>query len=337
MSRVKLAIISGVSGLVIFMVLVIALVEPLRTGVIDTIRGTAEDTVAVIVDNETGGKSPTDEADLSTPEGGEPTDELGKDTASTGNPEDAQDAEKMFREDDRLKILIPDTVGNAVIVRDGSDTMLVDTGVAADFARIDATLQANDVTKLKYLIISNWHPETIGGAVQVLTKYPADYIIVSGNVLENENGVPLITYLTKNNLLWTTPSNSGSMYLGSVSFKALSSHKSGSLLTFINYGTTNISISGTTQYFEDGIFKYLPKNLDLHIATLSKAGYKVPDGMINKLSPQNVILNNIKGFDDSTTVNALTETGAQLMKTSEAGNIAIGSNGEDLNIILNAK
>lgn len=340
MSKKLVIAIGGVSILLVALALTVVLVEPIRNGLIATIKGTTQDTIDVVTNpNQDPNPSPTEEAgvnDLSE-EPIEPTDELGKDTGVAKDLEEMKNAQEHFRPDDKLQIYVPDTTGNAVIFKSGKDTLLVDGGITADLPKVHATLDALGVTKLKYIVISNWHLETQQGVVETLKKYPADYIILAGNLLDGDNGKTLIGYLESNRLIWTIPSNTGTLNLGSAGVKFLSSNKGGSLLTFVNYGQTNIAVSGTTQYFEETIAKYLPSSLDLHILTMSNAEYSVPIDLINKVNPTKIILNNLENVDDKATVEALTRPDSELIRTSETGNLAIGSNGVDLNVILNVK
>lgn len=340
MSKKSLIVVGGVTGLILILALVVIFVDPVRNGLISTIKGTTEDTVNTVTNNNQDPvPSPTDEAgvDNLSEEPVEPTEELGTDTGVAKEVEEVKDAKDFFREDDKLKIFVTDTIGNSVLFMDGKDAMLVDTGFAKDAGKVHALLDAQGVTRLKYLVVSNWHLASQQGAVALLEKYPADYIILSGNVLTNENGTALINYLTQKNLIWTIPSNTGSMGLGTSSVKVLSSNKGGSLLTFVNNGQTNIAVSGTTQYFEDVIFKYLPTNIDLQLLSLSESEYTVPKDLVEKVNPEKIILNTLENYDDSKTVEMLTRPDSELLRTQDTGNIAIGSNGIDLNVILNVK
>lgn len=340
MTKKSLIIVGGVSGLILILALVMVFVEPVRNGVISTIKGTTEDTVDVVAqNNQEPVPSPTDEAGIDnlSEEPIELSEDLGKDTGVAKEVEEPKDAAEHFRDDDQLKIYVKDTVGNAVLFTNGKDAMLVDAGFSKDTEQIHALLDSLGIKRLKYMVVSNWHQASHQGVIKTLEKYPADYIILSGNILSNDNGKALINYLTKNQLIWTIPSNTGSMGLGSSSVKFLSSNKGGSLLTFVNHGQTNIAVSGTTQYFEDVIFKYLPTNIDLHLASLSVSEYTVPHELIAKVNPEKIILNNLPNFDDSKTVELLTRPDSELYRTTDTGNITIGSNGEDLNFILNTK
>lgn len=340
MSKKSLIIASGVSGLLLILALVLVFVEPVRSGLIVTIKGTTEATVNTVTNpNQDPVPSPTDVAgvDNISEEPLEPTDEVGEDTGVAKDVEERKIADEHFREDDKLKIFVTDTIGSSVLATNGKDTMLIDSGFESDAGKVHALLDAQGVKKLKYLVVSNWHSASLQGVVNLLEKYPADYIILSGNVVTNDNGKPLIAYLTKKKLIWTIPSNTGSMGLGSSSVKVLSSNKGGSLLTFINHGQTNIALSGTTQYFEDVIFKYLPTNIDLQILALTDKEYTVPKELVEKVNPEKIILNTLENFDDSETVELLTRPDSELLRTSDTGNIAIGSNGVDLNVILNVK
>ena len=339
MSKKSLVIAGGVSGLILILALVLVFVEPVRNGVISTIKGTTSDTVDAVVNNQDPVPSPTEVEGLDgiSEEPTEPTEELGKDTGVAKDLEEKKNAEEHFREDDQLKIYVLDTVGSTVLFTNGKDAMLVDGGFSKDLKKIHAQLDALGIKRLKYAVVSNWHQASHQGVIKTLEKYPADYIILSGNILTNENGKALTTYLTKKKLIWTIPSNTGSMGLGSSSVKFLSSNKGGSLLTFVNHGQTNIAVSGTTQYFEDVIFKYLPTNINLHIASLSVAEYTAPHELIEKINPEKIILNSLENFDDSKTIEKLTRPDSELLRTTDTGNIAIGSNGEDLNFILNTK
>lgn len=340
MSKKSVIIIGGVSGFILILALVLVLVEPVRNGLISTIKGTTEDTVNTVSNpSQDPVPSPTDEAGLgdTSEEPLEPSEELGDDTGVVKGVEEVKDAKDFFREDDKLKVYLPETTGNSVLFTNGNDAMLVDAGFSGDAGKIHGLLDSLGIKKLKYLIVSNWHLASIQGVVPLLEKYPADYIILSGNITTNDNGKPLINYLTQKKLLWTIPSNTGSMGLGTSSVKLLASNKGGSLLTFVNHGQTNIVVSGTTQYFEEVIFKYLPSKIDLQLLSLSDKQYTAPQELVEKLNPEKLILNTLEGFDDKKTVETLTRPDSELLLTEDTGNIAIGSNGVDLNYILNVK
>lgn len=328
------------AGVVLIFALLLVFVAPFREGVIHTIKGTSQNTVDLVIStNKEPVLSPTDEEGLGdrSEQPIEPKEEFGKDTGSSKGVEEPKDTQKAFREDDKLRVYILDTKGNSIIFQNGKDIMLVDGGYSTDVPTIKAKLKELGATRIKYMVVSNYHLATLQGVPQILDNYPADYIILSGNVMTQENGKVVTSYLTRKGLIWTIPSNTGSMSLGTSSVKFLSSNKGGSLLTFVNHNRTNITVSGTTQYFEEVIFKYLPSNIDLHIATHGMQGYTVPEELIDKLNPKTIILNNDKGISDNKTVKVLSRPSADLYRLSDTGNIAVGSNGEDLNIIFNTK
>lgn len=373
MKNPKVIILAIVATLVVGITITLAVSEPIRTGLIDTLRGTADDTVDMVTPSENPDPSTDDETQTSedpnntgdsegttdsetpetdpnaTPDGDSNTDTEGNpDPDANTNPDsemgkddvasvDGTKQETTFREDDSLKIFVPNTRGTSVLLVDGQDAMLVDTGAASDAPTILAMMKKQNVTHLKYLVISNYHPETAGGVQEILNNVKAQYIILSGNLMWNEKGKPVIEYLKKKRLVWAIPSNSGGMALGKSSVRVLSSNKGGSLLTHVNNGLTNVAISGSTTYFEDVIFKYLPTNIDLYIVTHNGPHYKVPTALLDKLNPKTILLNNESTIPSSDSINELTRPNTKLYQSQESGNISIGSNGVDLNYMINTK
>lgn len=359
MKNPKVIILAVVATLLVGIAITLAVSEPIRTGLIDTLRGTADDTVDMVTPNENPDPSTDDETQTSeepnntgdsegttdsettetnpnaTPDANtNPNSEMGQDDVAAV---DGTKQETTFREDDNLKIYVPNTKGTSVLLVDGQDAMLVDTGAASDAPAILAMMKKQNVTHLKYLVISNWHPETAGGVKEILNNVKAQYIILSGNLMWNEKGKPVIKYLKNKRLVWAIPSNSGGMALGKSSVRVLSSNKGGSLLTHVNNGLTNVAISGSTTYFEDVIFKYLPTNIDLYIVTHNGPHYKVPTALLDKLNPKTILLNNESTIPSNESIKELTRPNTKLYQSQESGNISIGSNGVDLNFMINTK
>lgn len=72
-------------------------------------------------------------------------------------------------------------VGQAdcTLVRCGEKNMLIDTGDAGDFLKIDSYLKAQDVKQIDFLILTHAHADHIGSAKQLIESRPVRNIIMS--------------------------------------------------------------------------------------------------------------------------------------------------------------
>ena len=242
----------------------------------------------------------------------------------------------IFRETDKLRIYTKATVGNAVLVESNKQYMLVDTGDTSDASSVISMLAENGVTKLKYLVISNYHKQSVGTFQYIIENYDVDYIILSDMLLLSSDSKHILPYLESKRLSWSEPKNTTAYYLGSTKFHLITPSEGGPIVTVLSEGVTNTVLLGSTSLFEGSIISQLPSKTDLVVLTQPASNYFIPQNVLDRLKPTNVIFNN-KALVSQESIDTLNMTGATLYQTSTTGNINIGLDGNDVNIILNAE
>ena len=71
-------------------------------------------------------------------------------------------------------------VGSAeclIITIDG-ETMVVDAGYTKSWNAIESTLQAHDVSQIKYFALTHPHADHIGSATRILNAYPVEAVLL---------------------------------------------------------------------------------------------------------------------------------------------------------------
>ncbi|MFC5370266.1 ComEC/Rec2 family competence protein [Arcanobacterium bovis] len=90
--------------------------------------------------------------------------------------------------------------GSALLLRFGTDTVLVDVG--PDETKISKCLNDNSVTKLSLLILSHFDLDHIGGASAVIGKVDVEEIWISPNPFPLYNSRPLMNNIAKHGIAY---------------------------------------------------------------------------------------------------------------------------------------
>lgn len=184
--------------------------------------------------------------------------------------------------------LLP-TTGSAVLLQDGIHSVLMDTSSKEDGDLLIQQLNKHGVKSLRYLILTNYHPEALGGATTVLENFKVDYIILSENVTKEPSGQALISYLNSKHLLYTVVTGQGRYPLDKGVLEMYQTHESGSLIGVFYLNSTKLVFTNDITVIDKERYKLLPKRIDALFLSHRKDSYTVPEGLVEYLEPKNVV------------------------------------------------
>jgi beta-lactamase superfamily II metal-dependent hydrolase len=306
-------LIIGISIAVVLMlviVLTLVLKPDLLTGLSETIKGTFDNTTEIVK-----------------------TEPL----PPVVNPVTTEPVEPMpvadaVRPEDNLKVYIPNTAGDFVVVTEGKDALVINGGFASDSENIKAFLAKIGVKQARYTVATNYLKSSVEGFPKMLTYLPSYYVLLSENVASKDLDKAVVAYLDKNKLIWNVPHNESTYKLGKANFELLKTHKKGSLFVLVTNGNTKMLFSGSTTKIEDGLVAKLPISVDLYAVASTNDKYSLNAGVMDKINAKNLVLNDMKNVDASKVTNAAKERELTLFRSTQCGDIVVGSNGTDIEV-----
>jgi hypothetical protein len=90
--------------------------------------------------------------------------------------------------------------------------------------------------------------------------------------------------------------------------------------------------SGSTTKIEDGLVAKLPISVDLYAVASTNDKYSLNAGVMDKINAKNLVLNDMKNVDVSKVTNAAKERELTLFRSTQCGDIVVGSNGTDVEV-----
>lgn len=318
-------IISIVTVVAMSGVVIVALNPNLLTGLTSTISGTVKDTGAVVgVGNE---PEPS-----TTPVVVPPVEVSQTDPTPTEQPVVVMPTPDTVRKEDNLKVYIPNTAGDFAVVVSGKDALVINGGYGSDSKAIKTYLAQLGITKARYAVATNYLSSSVEGFPKLLSYLPADYILVAENVASKELDKKVVEYLDKNQMIWSTPHDASSFKLGKAKFELVKTHDKGSIIVSIENGDSHIVLSGSTTKIEQGAIDKLPSDIDLYVVTASNKDYSVREEMLEKLNPKNLVVNDAKNVGIAGVTSKTENKELVLFRSTQCGNIVVGSNGEDAQV-----
>lgn len=323
-------LIAGVVGVLVITVSVALLAVPdVRNGITQTFKGSVQDTKDFVNGDPEAPLDPEEPAvEVDTAVEPAPVEPVVVDPVPV-TPEDVESIP------DNMTVTVLNTNGSAVLVQDKGYYALFDGSSGADADVLVKKLKEAGVSKLRYVVSTNYHKESVGGLTAILKAVPTDYILLAPNVTVDEKGKALVDYLDKNRLVWTIPSESSRYKLDKSYFEFVYTHDNGSLLTLLSNENTKILLSsGITRVDEDRLTLVAPQ-VDAWVFSDKMDGYVTPQTVLDYLKPKNVLIGSSGSVEEpNKTVKAVNETlETTLYTTAKKEDIVLMSNGKRIKVV----
>ena len=231
--------------------------------------------------------------------------------------------------------------GDAILIQQGGETVLVDSGDIATREQLVAQLKKYGVVKIDKLIATHGHADHIGGMKEILSDFHVGKVWDSG--FNHGSSIQKNFYLTikKNNIPFGRPKRGYSEKFSGAEIEVLapreefirgtaSDTNNNSLVFILRYGKVAFLMTGDMETAERNSISPLPQ-----AAILKAAHHGSRNGttlaMLQDVSPRLVILSyahdNSYGFPHKEVVRALKKSGTGRMDTAD-GSIVIETDGK---------
>ncbi|MEO1816200.1 MAG: MBL fold metallo-hydrolase [Acetobacterium sp.] len=247
-----------------------------------------------------------------------------------------------FTPEDSLAVHFLDVgQGDAMLLVDNNETMLIDGGNPENGNEIINYLADLGITQLDYVVATHNHNDHAGGLTDVVTRLKVGNIYLT-NSEETTASKNLVAAATSKNIPISTPSPGTAMAFGSsvINFLGpLNAHEDvndDSLVMKVTHGTHRFLLTGDME--ETAEKELLAQNLDLaadvlkvgHHGSYSSTGYL----FLRTVNPRYAVIsagvNNDYGHPHEETLSRLNDAGATIFRTDLLGTIVVTSKGDQL-------
>ncbi|API88269.1 hypothetical protein BKP56_02660 [Marinilactibacillus sp. 15R] len=229
---------------------------------------------------------------------------------------------------------------DSILLSDGSQTVLIDTGEEEDGEEIIDYLESERIETIDYLVITHFDKDHVGGADTVLNEVDVQNVLVPDYETDSTDYQEFLTAMEDNNLAPTVLTKKLSFSNSSASFTIyppeLSSYESDndySLVVSVEHGENRFLFAGDAEAVR---LEELMNQLDGEYTLL-----KVPHhgrysenstDFFTKVSPEYAIITSSdKNKEEVVVVSALEKLGTTVYLTRE-GNVQVISDGETIQV-----
>lgn len=293
MNKVKLFLLVFTVFLILGVLLVSA-VPTLRNGFLQAFSGSLRDTASLISDqgpsvyDDTPSRNLPDRPSVPNREGSS----RGEENVTNGS--ESGESEEPDRVKGNLELHVIGTTGNAILIREGSTTVLLDGSSKSGAGDVVKYLKDHGIDSLTYLVATNYHLTAIGGIPTILEEIPVTYLVLARNVDTDERGHELLSYLKSKNLVWISPHKEYvdlDLGFGSKStLRLVRTHHEGSFLTVLMNNFNQFVVSGDITLVEEPALKYLPLKADYYFISARSDIYSIPEGVLDTINPKNLVI-----------------------------------------------
>ena len=235
--------------------------------------------------------------------------------------------------------------GDSVLIEQNGEYALLDTGTPASADAVVAYLQNHGVTRLRYLLLTHFHADHIGGALRVVQNFPIQTVILPDLEL-----APMPTSAAALNLLealnqkqeaseleTTVPAIGDTFALGAGELEVIGTGlackgdcNNTSLMTLFRFdGFTYYSAGDAEAEAEADLLERTGSTLhaDLYKASHHGSSSSNTAALLQQLQPTVAViscgLDNSYGHPHREALEALQEVGAAIYRTDESGSVVV--------------
>lgn len=245
---------------------------------------------------------------------------------------------------DQLEIHFIDVgQADAILIKQGTHSMLVDAGNNADSDMVVTYIENEGISDINYLIGTHPHEDHIGGLDQVIKTFSIDKIIMPKVTSTTKTFEDVLTVIKQKGLKVTTPIPGTTYNFGEAEFTILAPNGSSyddtnnySIVIKLVFGQTSFLLTGDAEDVSES--EMLSKDFDLK-ADVLKVGHhgstsSCTDAFLTAVDPLFAIisvgLNNDYQHPAPSTVKRLNDHGINIYRTDENGTIIAATDGKNI-------
>ncbi len=259
------------------------------------------------------------------------------------NSQDTSDSEELAG---TLEVHFIDVgQGDSIFLTQGEHHMLIDAGENDCGTKVQAYLQANNVSTLDYVVGTHPDSDHIGGMDVILYKFQCENVLMPDFSKDTKTYEDVITTASQKGYTITNPVAGENFYLGDAAVTVLAPAKGAdygddannySIALKVTYKDTSFVFTGDCE--EEAEEDIVAAGMDLQ-ADVMKAGHHGSNTsntieLLQAVAPKSVVIScgedNEYGHPRAEVLNNLRAMGIQVYRTDEQGTIVAVSDGKDI-------
>jgi len=240
---------------------------------------------------------------------------------------------------------------DAILVRCGERTALIDTGTATEEQKLRSALARYGIERLDYLILTHAHEDHIGNARFVVENLEVGIVLFPA-VAPDDYAYQLLSQSAERHTKTKTASAGQHFWLGKAKFEVLladndrelakgDGSNNASVVLRATFGTQAFLFMGDAEAEAETalITTYGAEVLDCDFLKVGHHGSSTSttEEFLTVVTPTVAAIScgkqNTYGFPHAPTLENLTAVGAHIYRTDESGTLVFGTNGEELRLI----
>lgn len=243
-------------------------------------------------------------------------------------------------EPNKLKVHFIDVgQGDSTLIEYQNEFMLIDAGPDSSGTRIQKYLYDNNVSGIKYLVLTHPDSDHIGGADVIVTKFDVEKILMSSYINDSDDYMHLLEAIGSKEYSWEIPSEGEEFALGDVKITILQSKdyvdaNNSSICLRVDYDDTSFIFTGDSE--ETAENDMLASNADIE-ATVYQVGHhgsytSSSQQFLDKMHPQYAVIScgvdNVYSHPHQETIDKLREMNVSMFRTDVQGTIIASTDGK---------
>lgn len=234
--------------------------------------------------------------------------------------------------------------GDSILLQCGGSNMLIDAGKNDQGTKLQAYFDSQGVEEFDYLVGTHPDEDHIGGLDVIITKFPADHVLMPDISSDTKTYDDVIQALEYRSLVPEHPEQGDTFMLGDAQVAVLgppddkeySDTNNYSIMLLVRHGDKKFLFAGDGEEEEEK--DILESGLDLD-ADVLKAGHhgsstSSSQEFLDAVSPEAVVIScgedNSYGHPHAETLNKLRAMGADIYRTDKEGTIIAESDGRTI-------
>ncbi len=240
--------------------------------------------------------------------------------------------------------------GDAIYIRCGKESMLVDGGSPEYSQHIYSFLKNREITDLKYVVCTHAHDDHVGGLAAALNYAKGERFFCPSEVGESRAFDSFLKYVDQQGGTIEHPQVGDVWKLGDADITVIGPIHVGaenlnndSIVLKIVYGVTTFILTGDAEIIEEDEILAYNKNLKCDVLKVGHHGSdtSTSDEWVNALSPKNAVISvgidNTYGHPKQSVLDRLQAAGTVIYRTDLQGDIVCRSNGVTLKFEVNGE